>query len=199
MAFVLKNLENHSSSGSGPRLFTYDAGSDTTDTMQATGYFNNAATLLTVGSIIMAITATGLATYRVTANASGVVTIAGETGNVSDRAVTATSDGLTTGLLALTDNFVTVTSANANNIIMLPAADASYVGKTIRGWIGANGCEVRAFGTAAKINNLDCKTTNEAALAATGMFTAVLIEAESWILTYLTELGAPTTIVPDAV
>ena len=115
------------------------------------------------------------------------------------RAVTATADGLTTGLILATDSFVTVTSANANNIIMLPAAPASLVGKVIRGWIGANGCEVRSFGTASTINGLNCKTTNEAALAATGEFTAKVVAAETWLLTYLTELGAATTIVPDAV
>jgi len=115
------------------------------------------------------------------------------------RAVTATADGLTTGLISLSDTFVTVTSANAAHIIMLPAAPASAVGKVIRGWIGANGCEVMAFGTGATINNLNCKTTNEAALAATGEFTAKVVGAEAWLLTYLTELGAAVTIVPDAV
>jgi hypothetical protein len=120
-------------------------------------------------------------------------------GTTGGRAVTATADGLTTGLLAVTDNFVTVTSASANNIIMLPAGPASLIGKEIRGWIGANGCEVRSFGTASTINGLDCKTTNEAALAATGMFTCTLVAAETWLLEYLTELGAVTTIVPDAV
>ena len=128
----------------------------------------------------------------------GNVTTNGLT-NGAARAVTATADGLTTGLIHATDTFVTVTSANANHIIMLPAAPASMVGKVIRGWIGATACEVRSFGTASTINGLDCKTTNEAALAATGEFTAKVVAAETWLLTYLTELGAATTIVPDAV
>jgi cytoskeletal protein CcmA (bactofilin family) len=128
----------------------------------------------------------------------GNVTTNGLT-NGAARAVTATADGLTTGLILATDTFVTVTSANANHIIMLPAAPASMVGKVIRGWIGATACEVRSFGTASTINGLDCKTTNEAALAATGEFTAKVVAAETWLLTYLTELGAATTIVPDAV
>ena len=116
-----------------------------------------------------------------------------------NRAVTATADGLTTGLLALTDNFVTVTSANANHIIMLPSAPAAALGTVIQGWVGTNGCEVRAAGTGATINGLDCKTTNEAALAATGYFKATAVGAEAWLLEYLTELGAVVTIVPDAV
>lgn len=134
----------------------------------------------------------------------GCTATAAEINRVADvsaynRAVTATADGLTTGLLALTDNFVTVTSASANDIIMLPSAPAAAVGTVIKGWVGANGCEVRAAGTAATINGLDCKTTNEAALAATGFFQATAVGAETWLLEYLTELGAVTTIVPDAV
>ena len=119
--------------------------------------------------------------------------------DVGARAVTATANGLTTGLILATDSFVTVTSADAEHIIMLPAAPAALIGKVIRGWIGATGCEMRSFGTASTINGLDCKTTNEAALAATGEFTAKVVAAETWLLEYLTELGAVTTIVPDAV
>jgi hypothetical protein len=144
------------------------------------------------------LTVQGASTLTGTTTFSGDVAINGLTSGAA-RAVTATADGLTTGLILASDTFVTVTSANANNIIMLPAAPAELVGKVIRGWIGANGCEVRSFGTASLINNLNCKTTNEAALAATGEFTAKVIGAESWLLTYLTELGAAVTIVPDGV
>lgn len=135
---------------------------------------------------------------------TAVTATAAEINRVADvsayeRAVTATANGLTTGLLALTDNFVTVTSANADHIIMLPSAPAGSLGTVIQGWVGANGCEMRAAGTAATINGLDCKTTNEAALPATGMFRATVVAAETWILEYMTELGADSTIVPDAV
>jgi hypothetical protein len=141
---------------------------------------------------------TGDLTVQGATTMTGDVAINGLTSGAA-RAVTATADGLTTGLILASDTFVTVTSANAAHIIMLPAAPASMVGKVIRGWIGANGCEVRSFGTASTINNLDCKTTNEAALAATGEFTAKVVGAEAWLLTYLTELGAAVTIVPDGV
>jgi len=141
---------------------------------------------------------TGDLTVQGATTMTGDVAINGLTSGAA-RAVTATADGLTTGLILASDTFVTVTSANAAHIIMLPAAPASMVGKVIRGWIGATGCEVRSFGTASTINGLDTKTTNEAALAATGEFTAKVVAAETWLLTYLTELGAPTTIVPDAV
>jgi cytoskeletal protein CcmA (bactofilin family) len=128
----------------------------------------------------------------------GDVTTNGLT-NGAARAVTATADGLTTGLILASDTFVTVASANANHIIMLPAAPASMVGKVIRGWIGATACEMRSFGTDSTINGINTKTTAEAALPATGEFTAKVVAAETWLLTYLTELGAAVTIVPDAV
>lgn len=100
--------------------------------------------------------------------------------------------------LALGD-VVTVTSANANHILMLPSVDADDIGETIQGWIGATACEMRADGTAATINGLDCKTTNEVALPATGWFIARVVGAETWLLHYWTELGAASTLVPDAV
>lgn len=139
--------------------------------------------------------ALGFGGTTLTATAAEINSIA----DIGARAVTATANGLTTGLILATDSFVTVTSADANHIIMLPAAPATLIGKVIRGWIGATGCEVRSFGTASTINGLDCKTTNEAALAATGEFVAKVVDTETWLLTYLTELGAATTIVPDAV
>lgn len=148
-----------------------------------------------------AVTATAA---ELNASVAGLTATTAEINRVADvsaynRAVTATANGLTTGLLALTDNFVTVTSASADNIIMLPSAPSGSFGTVIQGWVGANGCEVRAAGTAATINGLDCKTTNEAALAATGYFKATVVGAETWLLEYLTELGAVVTIVPDAV
>lgn len=134
--------------------------------------------------------------------ALGLTATAAELNQVADasaanRAITATSDGLTTGLILSTDQFVTVTSASANNIVMLPASP--QIGQTVKGWIGANGCEVRCDGTSCTINNLNCKTTNEAALAATGTFEATCVGAETWLLRYWTEAGVVTTITPDAV
>ena len=137
-------------------------------------------------------------TFRNNMTVTGTLTVEG--GLIPNvRAVTATADGLTTGLILATDTFVTVTSANANHIIMLPDAPEAMIGTVIRGWIGATACEVRTAGTASTINNLNTVATNEAALAATGEFEAKVVAAQTWLLTYLTELGAVTTIVPDAV
>lgn len=115
------------------------------------------------------------------------------------RAVTATADGLTTGLLTTADRWINITSASANNIVMLPAAAAAFIGLVIEGWVGANGHEIRCDGTACTINGLDCKTTNEAAIPATHRWRATCVAAETWLLEGDTELGARVTIVPDAV
>ncbi len=116
-------------------------------------------------------------------------------------AATATSDGLTTGLLTGADQFVTVTSANANNIIALPALSTVPVGTCIRGMVNANGFELRvavADATTGKIN--DVTTNVEAAIPADTSFEVVKISSTEWILTATTKLGAVlTAIVPDAV
>lgn len=136
----------------------------------------------------------------------GVTATAAEINNAADvsaaqRAVTATADGLTTGTLTVADigRFLTVTSASADNIVLLPAVDADYIGGVIEMWVGANGFELRANGTGATINGLDCKTTNEAAVPATHRIRATVVAAETWLLEGDTELGARVTIVPDAV
>lgn len=115
-------------------------------------------------------------------------------------AATATSDGLTTGLIPITAEFVSVTSAAAGNIITLPSGAAGNIGKVIKGWVGANGCEIRTpAASGATINGVDSDGTNEAAIPATTLFTCTLVAADTWILEAVTELGAViTAIVPDA-
>ncbi len=112
-------------------------------------------------------------------------------------AATATSDGLTTGLIPLGTSFVSITSASANNIVTLPAGTA---GQVIKAYIGANGCEVRTpASSGATINGVDSDGTNEAAIPATSMFTATCVATDTWLLEAVTELGAViTAIVPDA-
>ena len=57
--------------------------------------------------------------------------------------VTATADGLTTGLLSAQSQFVQVTSAAATSIIALPLSTSVPVGTEIGGYVGANGFELR--------------------------------------------------------
>lgn len=76
MAFVLKNLENHSGSGGGIKLFSYDAGADAKATVKGAGYFNAADGLLPVGTRVMIHASDADFDSHVTTNAAGVVTIA---------------------------------------------------------------------------------------------------------------------------
>jgi hypothetical protein len=122
-------------------------------------------------------------------------------GNGEIQAVTATADGLTTGQLTGGDQFISVTSANANNIISLPAIALVPTGGRIRGIVGANGFELRVIAAEATTSKINDVTTNvEAAIPADTSFTVLKISSTQWILTCVTKLGAVlTAIVPDAV
>lgn len=114
--------------------------------------------------------------------------------------VTATADGLTTGLIPRDASFVSVTAGgDANAIITLPAGDADLVGMSIRGAIGATGCEIRTpDASGATINNLDSDGTKEYALPANTTFWAQLVAANTWIVMHWTNLGAvAAAVVPD--
>ena len=134
-------------------------------------------------------------------------TIADAINDLEDRlydvtTATATADGLTTGLLTGTNQFVTVTSGNAAHIVCLPEDSTCPVGTTIKGWVGANGFELRslASNTTQVINDVTAGVTNEAAIPATTMFTVTKVADLTWVLTAVDELGAViTAIVPDAV
>jgi hypothetical protein len=75
------------------------------------------------------------------------------------------------------------------------------VGTVIRGYVGANGFELRvavADATTGKIN--DVTTNVEAAIPATTFFEVACVSSTQWILTATTKLGAViTAIIPDAV
>ena len=48
MAFTIVNLENHSGSGAGVKLWSYKSG-DAIAAVEGAGYFNDAAGLLSIG------------------------------------------------------------------------------------------------------------------------------------------------------
>ncbi len=52
MAFNMQKLENHAGSGGGLKLFSYHAGDDNRAAVNGAGYFNEAASLLSVGDRI---------------------------------------------------------------------------------------------------------------------------------------------------
>jgi hypothetical protein len=76
MAFNLQKLENHSGSGAGPKLWSYNAGSDARAAVIASGYFNLAASLLSVGDMIYVKGANANFITAVVSNTAGVVATA---------------------------------------------------------------------------------------------------------------------------
>jgi len=76
MAFNLQGLENHSGSGGGIKIFSYNAGADAKAAVKGTGYFNSAAALLNVGDRILIHASDADFDAHVSAISAGVVTIA---------------------------------------------------------------------------------------------------------------------------
>lgn len=129
----------------------------------------------------------------------GVLLKDGHSGAVNT--ATATAAGLTTGALLGSDQFVTVTSASANDVICLPAEATTPIGTIIEGWVGANGFELRPIAAEAATTTINNVTTDvEAAIPATTLFKVKKVAANTWILTAVDELGAViAAIVPDAI
>lgn len=75
MAFNLQKLENHSGSGGGLKIWSYN-GSDTKAASKAVGFFNGAADLLSVGDRILVHATDADFDCHVSAIAAGVVTTA---------------------------------------------------------------------------------------------------------------------------
>lgn len=125
----------------------------------------------------------------------------GDDKGAAPRAVVPTADGLTTGLILDTDEFVEATSAGANNILTLPAASAATRGREILIWVVAStNCELRTpAGGTDTINNVACGAGNEALLTHSQLYIARQHLATGWLLQAFTALGAvATAIVPDA-
>lgn len=76
MAFNLQGLENHSGSGGGVKIWSYNAGSDAKATVKGAGYFNSADGLLTVGDRILIHASDADFDANVSAISAGVVTVA---------------------------------------------------------------------------------------------------------------------------
>lgn len=117
--------------------------------------------------------------------------------------VTATSDGLTTGLIPAhvftsAGGFVTITSASANNIVTLPAIADVEIGGKCKFYIGATGCEVQTVASSGTtINDVDSDGTNEAAIPATHYFEVTKVSATGFLLVSWTSAGAAATVTPD--
>lgn len=75
MAFDIQKLENHSGSGGGIKIWSYN-GSDAKATIKGANYFDNAADLLSVGDRIVIHASDADFDAHVSAISSGAVTIA---------------------------------------------------------------------------------------------------------------------------
>ena len=113
-----------------------------------------------------------------------IVTKAANTG-LHTHAVTATADGLTTGVIPAGAKHVTVTSAGANNIVLLPPP---VPGTVVFITVTANGCELRAGSSAGadasdtiSIGANSASAGHESALAANMTAMCICTSATSWV------------------
>jgi hypothetical protein len=117
---------------------------------------------------------------------------------VGSQSVTATADGLTTGLITAPTSmvtFVTVTSAAATNAVTLPAASAAGIGNVFYLTVGANGYELVTTASGNNtINTVDSDGTNQLDVAATTTVRVTQISATA----FLAETIAATTIAVTA-
>lgn len=92
---------------------------------------------------------------------------------------TATADGLTTGTITATGliTFITVTSSDANHIIVLPAPVAGLI-VVLKN--GATGYELRTSTPASISINGGAGASAESAIAASSMVIAVCTSATTW-------------------
>lgn len=127
--------------------------------------------------------------------ADGAITAAKARG--SAQAVTATADGLTTGLITTPTALITpvaVTSAAATNAISLPAASAALVGSIFYITVGANGYEMLTTTSGDTINQVDSDGTNQLDVAANTTVRVTCISATG----FLAETIAAATIAVTA-
>jgi hypothetical protein len=95
-------------------------------------------------------------------------------------AATATSDGLTTGIVPDTADFVVVTSANANNIITLPTPTP---GRFVRLRNAGTGYELRTTSPTTVAINGGTGSAAESAIGANVLVLCVCDTATTWICT----------------
>jgi len=115
-------------------------------------------------------------------------------GYVTPQSVTVAATSTGVAVPAGTD-FVTITSANANNIVILPAPVAGEVVKGAN--VSATACEIRSSNPATIAVNNVTGTGKEAVLAAGASFDATCISATKWILHNYGATGTMTNPVPD--
>lgn len=179
------------------------ADTDTLAAMLTAGYFNDLRARAKVNDLMeitaLADTAAGESVLIRFASvpASGNVLVVTEDDQASvgaARAVVPTADGLTTGLILASDQFLAIASAGANDIVTLPAIADVPLGKEIWFKNGATACEMRTPATSnTKINGTDGDSL-EAVIAANVAGFVKKVAADEWALLTLTgaAVAAPT-------
>lgn len=104
---------------------------------------------------------------------------------------TATADGTTTGTIGAGSSYVSITSAGANNIIILPAP---VVGNIIWMHVGANGCELRSSAPATIAINGGTGSAVESALPANSLSCLVCVELTKWVGFEVASNGAVSAV-----
>ncbi len=105
--------------------------------------------------------------------------------------ITATTDGLTTGLIPAGTTFANVTSSSATKAVTLPTINANSIGQTIDLFVGSNGYElVTPASSENKINNVNADGTNQLDVAANSLLRCVQVSSTGWACYQV----APTTI-----
>ena len=122
---------------------------------------------------------------------------------VASESVTATADGLTTGLITSPTSlktFVAVTCDTATKIVTLPAATSANIGAEMYLTVGANGYELRTPASSNDtINLVDADGgTNEMAVAANTTVRCTQVSATGWIAETIAAATIAITA-PDAV
>lgn len=150
--------------------------------------------LTTTGALT--ITNTSAMTVSGTTTLTGAVTATAGI-QASSVTVTATADGLTTGLIPSGTSFVTVSTDSADKVIVLPA---SVIGNIVWISVPATGIELQTLATTNEtINTVDCDGTNELALVAGSIYRLVCTKAITWVATGTANDGAnEDSLTPDA-
>lgn len=134
-----------------------------------------------------------------TMSTAGVVAVVGATTaftatvGVQSAAVarTATSDGLTTAIIADGTAYVTVTSASANNIIVLPTPTP---GNILWLNVGSNGYELRSDTPASVAINGGTGANVESAVGANVLVRVVCTSATTWVANKFTTIGTESAL-----
>jgi hypothetical protein len=118
--------------------------------------------------------------------ATAIATVDGISLIANTEARTATADGLTTGIISNTTDFVVVTSADANHIITLPTPTP---GRVVRIRNAGTGYELRSSDPATIAINGGAGAGAESAIAANVLVMAVCDTATPWVCTSFSTAG----------